>query len=94
MSLKLEVGKFYLSASGEIIKINGSNKNLNTFLDINDNEYEVNGICVGDMRLFDLIAYIPKQLHFRLCEIIEDYYIDIDVKEFIDNNYKMMKGRK
>lgn len=41
-----------------------------------------------------IVAHIPKELHFRLCEIIEDYHIDIEVKEFIDNNYKMMKGSK
>ena len=87
MSLKLEVGKFYLSASGEIIKINGSNKNLNTFLDINDNEYEVNGICVGDMRLFDLIAHIPKALHFDIIKTIKAYHSNNRIKECIDNIY-------
>lgn len=89
--MKLEVGEFYLTEDGRIIKIT-ENKQKDLFLDSDDyfyNEIGVNDIINTNR---NLIAHIPKQLHFRLCEIIEDYYTDIDVKEFIDDNYKMMEG--
>lgn len=90
--MKLEVGEFYLSASGEVIEI--IIKRSNMFEDVYLNSFFEDGICNGDIRDFDLIAHIPKELHFRLCEIIEDYYIDGDVKEFIDEHYKIHKGNK
>lgn len=92
--MKLEVGEFYLSANGEIVNINGKDGYM--FLDTNSNGYFLNGHArpKDKTSVYDLIAHIPKKLHFRLCEIIEDYHIDIDVKELVDNNYKIMKGRK
>lgn len=90
--MKLEVGEFYLTEDGRVIKILENGKYQ--FLDKDDFIYDENGINDESNTNRNLIAHIPKQLHFRLCEIIEDYHIDIDVKEFIDNNYKMMKGRK
>lgn len=92
--MKLEVGEFYLSAGGEIININGKDGDM--FLDTNSNGYFLNGHArpKDKISVYDLIAHIPKALHFRLCEIIEDYYIDGDVKEFIDEHYKIMKGNK
>lgn len=92
--MKLEVGEFYLSASGEIVNINGKDGDM--FLDTNSNGYFLNGNVrpKDKISVYDLIAHIPKALHFRLCEIIEDYYIDGDVKEFIDEHYKIMKGNK
>lgn len=92
--MKLEIGEFYLSASGEIVNINGKGGDM--FLDTNSNGYFLNGNVrpKDKISVYDLIAHIPKALHFRLCEIIEDYYIDGDVKEFIDEHYKIMKGNK
>ena len=92
--MKLITGEFYLNAHGGIIKISKINKDGH-YQDGNKTIYidsgkEANGYDIKSDR--DLIAHIPKQLHFRLCEIIEDYYTDIDVKEFIDDNYKMMEG--
>ena len=92
--MKLEVGEFYLSASGEVFKIDSYQKGQYSFKTKNNYSYKQNGRYNDNKTELDLIAHIPKELHFRLCEIIEDYYIDIDVKEFVDNNYKMMKGLK
>lgn len=89
--MKLEVGEFYLSASGEILELESFLRD-GLFIDTSGQKYDIDGVAVDMLTNYDLIAHIPKQLHFRLCEIIEDYYTDIDVKEFIDDNYKMMKG--
>lgn len=92
--MKLEVGEFYLSASGEIVNINGKDEDM--FLDTNSNGYFLNGNVRPKDKIssYDLIAHIPKQLHFRLYEIIEDYYTDFLVKKFIDANYVLDKGNK
>ena len=90
--MKLEAGEVYLRASGEIVKIIYCDSAC--CYDIDEVEYLHDGKYVCGYRSNDLIAHIPKELHFRLCEIIEDYHIDIDVKEFIDNNYKIHKGNK
>ena len=97
--MKLEVGEFYLSANGNITKIIECTdceelQDEYNYKSNDDEWYRYDGNYGENNSGKDLIAHIPKQLHFRLCEIIEDYYIDGDVKEFIDNNYKMMKGRK
>ena len=81
--MKLEVGEFYLSASGEIIKIDWFN--TETFEDNSSNTYFENGKCDGDCREFDLIAEIPKELHQYLIQTIKDYHTDSDFKNVINN---------
>lgn len=97
--MKLEVGEFYLSANGNITKIDFCIKAVNSignypFKSNVDEWYDINGRYGENNSKKDLIAHIPKALHFRLCEIIEDYYIDGDVKEFIDEHYKIHKVNK
>lgn len=84
MSLKLEVGEFYLSASGEIVNINGKNEDM--FLDTNSNGYFLNGHVrpKDKISIFDLIAHIPKQLHYELLLVIDDYYNNKDYKRAVD----------
>ena len=90
--MKLEVGKHYLSAGGEIIEINFFNK-FSVFEDINCNAYFENGKCDGDRREFDLIAEIPKELHQCLIQTIKAYHTDSDFKATIDNVYGMNNGK-
>lgn len=85
MSLKIEVGEFYLSASGEVIEI--IIKRSDMFEDVYSNYFYEDGICYGDIRDFDLIAHIPKELHYRICELINDYHTSNEVKDFINDNY-------
>jgi len=80
--MKLEVGEFYLSASGEVIEI--IYKEDNMFEDVYLNSFFEDGICNGDIRDFDLIAHIPKQLHHSICELINDYHTNNYVKEYED----------
>ena len=86
--MKLEVGEYYLSAGGEIIKIVNYDKYGFRFEDENVNYYKEDGVIYGDAREFDLIAHIPKDLHLYLLQSINDYYIDEDFKETVKNIYK------
>lgn len=83
--MKLEVGEFYLSASGEVIEI--IIKRSNMFEDVYLNSFFEDGICDGDVRDFDLIAHIPKELHFDIIKTIKTYHSDNSTKEYIDYAY-------
>ena len=91
--MKLEVGKHYLNAGGEIVEIDYTGmakinyENTFVFYDTSEKYYEENGKCIGDCREFDLIAEIPKELHQYLNQIIKDYYTDLDFKATVDSVY-------
>ncbi|MGL5752144.1 MAG: hypothetical protein ACRCXT_16545 [Paraclostridium sp.] len=87
MSLKLESGEFYLTEDGRITKI-VEKQEKDLYLDSDD--YFYNDIGVNDIANTNrnLIAHIPKELHYRICELINDYHTNNEVKEFID---KIMK---
>lgn len=84
----VEQDGFYLNAQGEILKIeimtDGSIK------DESGNIYLLDGrhIVVSELGKYDLIGYIPKELHYRLLESINGYYTCEPIKTFIDNFYK------
>lgn len=83
--MKLEVGEYYLSAGGEIIKIVHYDKYGFRFEDENVNYYKEDGVIYGDCREFDLIAHIPKELHKHILNEIKSYYTDKDFKEVVDS---------
>lgn len=83
--MNLKNGEFYLNASGEIIKIVDIKiKDLNrTFYDSNSNSYSENGKFYPDNKLessIDLIAHIPKELHKMICELVNNYHTNNEVK--------------
>lgn len=77
--MKLEVGEFYLTSEGEIAKIDG--KDGDKFLDSNFNSYNESGQYLSGLFplskhcKYDLIAHIPKELHFELLKMVNDYYL-------------------
>lgn len=81
--MKLEVGEYYLSAGGGIIKIVHYDKYGFRFEDENVNYYKEDGVIYGDCREFDLIAHIPKQLHKHILNEINSYYTDKDFMETV-----------
>ena len=93
MSLKLEVGEFYLSASGEIVNINGKDEDM--FLDTNSNGYFLNGHVrpKDKISVYDLIAYIPKKLHYDIIKTIKAYHTDDITKHYIDNAYNNKENK-
>ena len=84
--MKLEVGKFYLTEDGKIIKI-VEKKEKDLFLDSDD--YFYNEIGVNDIinTSRNLIAEVPKELHQYLIQTIKDYHTDLDFKATVDNVY-------
>lgn len=85
--MKLEVGEFYLTEDGRIIKIY-ENKQKDLFLDSDDyfyNEIGVNDIINTNR---NLIAHIPKQLHYKIMDIIKDYYTIPMIRDSINNLYE------
>ena len=79
--MKLEVGEYYLSASGEIIEIEDTEDDM--FTDSSNNNYLENGRVDGDWRAFDLIAHIPKSLHLHILNEINSFYTDKDFMETV-----------
>ena len=78
---------FYLNAMGEILHIQIRDENI--AVDENGNIYTRNGVFKYANNLdYDLIGYIPKELHYRLLESINGYYTCEPIKTFIDNFYK------
>jgi len=81
--MKLEVGEFYLSASGEVIKIDTFKED--SFISNTKDSFFKNGLYInGEKHKFDLIAHIPKELHHSICELINDYHTNNYIKEYED----------
>lgn len=71
--MKIEVGKHYLNASGEIVKI--IDKESNYYKDSNSRFYYNNGFYDYHIETKqDLIAEIPKVLHYEILRLINNYY--------------------
>ena len=84
--MKLEVGKFYLTEDGKIIKI-VEKQEKDLFLD--SDVYFYNEIGVNDIidTSRNLIAEVPKELHQYLIQTIKDYHTDLDFKATVDSVY-------
>lgn len=88
--IKIEQDGFYLNAMGEIlhIEIIGDGD----YLDENGNKYSINGVFGGSNNSdYDLIAYIPKELHYNILKIINNYHKNESYKSFIDREFKKDK---
>lgn len=85
--IKIEQDGFYLNAMGEIIHI--KTRGDGYFLDENGYTYLENGSFLDSINPdYDLIGYIPKELHYRLLESINGYHTCKPVKTFINKLYK------
>lgn len=82
--IKIEQDGFYLNAMGEILKIEIKDDGIPT--DKNGNKYIVDGTFSYNNK-YDLIGYIPKELHYRLLESINGYHTCKPVETFIDKLY-------
>ena len=74
--MKLEVGEFYLSAEGEVLQIVG--KDGDNFLDSSYNSYFESGQQCSTLPDYDLIAHIPKELHYKIIKVINEYHTGKD----------------
>lgn len=85
--MKLEVGEVYLNAAGNIVKIDSYIKGVYPFKTKNNYSYKANGRYNDNKTELDLIAHIPKELHYEICRTIKVYYTDEKAKFHIDNGY-------
>lgn len=85
--MKLEVGNFYLNASGEIVQI--THMVFYDYCDTNDNGYFDDGTTYVEPQTNDLIAEIPKELHQHLIQTIKDYHTNSEFKANVDESYKI-----
>lgn len=86
--IKIEEDGFYLNAMGEIIHIGIRGDGL--IYDENVNIYKENG-RFGESNNnsdYDLIGYIPKELHFHILKTIKSYHKNESYKSFIDIEFK------
>lgn len=79
--IKIEQDGFYLNGMGEIVKIELRVDCL--IYDESGNIFYANGESYDDSK-YDLIGYIPKELHYNILKTInnyhknENYYIELD----------------
>lgn len=96
--MKLQVGEFYLSANGNITKIIECTdcdelQDEYNYKSNDDEWYRYDGNYGENSSQKDLIAHIPKELHYRICDMIKNYHTDEKAKFHIDNKYNVeMKG--
>ena len=85
--IKIEKGGFYLNVNGEIVKI--SKRSDGFFEDENGYTYNENGLFLGcSTSNYDLIAYIPKELHYNILKTINEYHKNESYKSFVDKEFK------
>ena len=72
--IKIEKDGFYLCVNGEIVKIGKRSDGL--FEDENGFTYNENGLFLdcSASNNYDLIGYIPKELHYEILRMIDDYW--------------------
>lgn len=85
IKLSLEGDKIYLTSLGEITKI--LHKTGNLYKCSNGTEYNISGHDVRDDSSKDIIAEVPKELHFEMLRVINEYHTNKEFKFIVDKNY-------
>ena len=86
--MKIEVGEYYLSANGNIVKIMKQRLLTSLLISNIDVLHKSDGtVNNGFDREYDLIAHIPKQLLNYIVFVTELYHTNNDMKQMVDNNY-------
>lgn len=86
--IKIEQDGFYLNAMGEVVYIEIRGDGL--IYDENVNIYKENG-RFGESNNnsdYDLIGYIPPELHYNILKTIRSYHKNESYKSFIDKEFK------
>lgn len=91
--IKIEQDGFYLNAIGEILHIEIRDDGIP--IDDNGHKYGEDGSFLDCSNSdYDLVAYIPKELHYSVLKTINNYYKNEDCKLFIDKEFKNVHKRK
>ena len=83
--VKIEQDGFYLNAMGEIVKIELRVDGL--IYDESGNMFYVGGESYDDSQ-YDLIGYIPPELHYSILKTINGYHKNKSYKSFVDREFK------
>ena len=83
--IKIEQDGYYLNAMGEILKIEIKDDGIPT--DKNGNKYIVDGTFSYNNK-YDLIGYIPPELHYSILKTINEYHKNKSYKSFVDREFK------
>ena len=83
--IKIEQDGFYLNAMGEILKIEIIVDG--TIEDECGNNYSKDGVFKYNEN-YNLIGYIPKELHYNILKTINSYHKNENYKSFIDKEFK------
>ena len=83
--VKIEQDGFYLNAMGEIVKIELRVDGL--IYDESGNMFYINGESYDDSQ-YDLIGYIPPELHYSILKTINEYHKNESYKSFVDREFK------
>lgn len=85
--IKIEQDGFYLNAMGEIVKIELLINGVPA--DESGNLYNLSGRHIeSEPGKYDLIGYIPKELHYNILKTINNYHKNENYKSFIDKEFK------
>ena len=85
--IKIEQDGFYLNAMGEIIHI--EIRGDGTLEDENGYTYLENGSFLDSINPdYDLIGYIPKELHYGILQKIDNYHKSNSYKEFVNREFE------
>ena len=83
--VKIEQDGFYLNTMGEIVKIELRVDGL--IYDESGNMFYINGESYDDSQ-YDLIGYIPPELHYSILKTINEYHKNESYKSFVDREFK------
>lgn len=85
--MKIEQDGFYLNAIGEILKIKIRGDGIPE--DEGGTQYTSDGRYIEDkLGNYDLIGYIPKELHYGILQRINNYHTVDAIKIHINEMYK------
>ena len=89
--IKIEQDGFYLNAMGEIlhieIRVDGVPEDDNGFI-YSENGKSENGEFEPLDSDYDLIGYIPPELHYNILKTIKSYHKNESYKSFVDREFK------
>ena len=85
--MNLEVNEYYLNASGEIVKIIEFNRVDRLYFSENNSYFE-DGLYYSDEKhRKDLIAEVPKELHWWILYNIKNFHTNRNVRKKLRRKY-------
>ena len=84
--IKIEQDGFYLNALGEILNIELGEDGIP--FDDTGMKYTLDGKYCSVPSPYDLIGFIPKELHYWILQKIDNYHKSNSYKEFVNREFE------